>query len=315
LFNRFPATHSDVDADADEENEFEEEEEEEVNMGGMSQTMLEICDKAECSDEDMKNDSPADEVLSPVDEERALAMKALFDAQNPPVAKVMAQSKKEATSDALDGATLNSKEDDKADSPAAKEEIKTDSVGATVNSKDDDKTDSPAAKEEIKTENVGATVNSIKTDIAGATVNSKEEDKADSPASKEEIKSDIAGAALSSKDDDKADSPAAKDEFKTDIGDAEEPSTPKEAQDGADEKDFVPSETQAINAIETQSPIDRSNYAKAASTTDSAPRAKPARRNIGIVGKTTNKIRNGEAGRTTFSAFDLPMPKRKNNKK
>lgn len=279
-------------------------------MGGMSQTMLEICDKADChqEDEDIEEDAPEDEVLPPVDEERALAIQALVEAQNPTVAKAMAQSKDGAASNALDFATMSSKEEGETDSPSVKKEAASNPRdAATLNDKKEGKAYSPAVKNKVASN-----------DLDAATLGFTDDDKGDSPALKEALDA----ATSSSKDDDKADSPAFKEEIKTGNPGAEGAAMLEKAQDGANGKELFAcspsgpsSETQAINAAETQSPIARSKIAKAASTADPVPRAKPVRRNIGIVGKTTNKIRNGEAGRTTFSAFDLPMPKRKNKKK
>ena len=72
------------------------------------------------------------------------------------------------------------------------------------------------------------------------------------------------------------------------------------------------SDTQQINAIETQSPIDRSSIVVPRWKGHSS--SKPGPQNIGIVGKTAKGIRNGDAGRTTFSALDLPRPQRKEKK-
>jgi hypothetical protein len=73
------------------------------------------------------------------------------------------------------------------------------------------------------------------------------------------------------------------------------------------------SDTQQINAIETQSPIDRSSITIPRLKGQSSCKLGP--HNIGIVGKTSKGIRNGDAGRTTFSALDLPRPQRKEKKK
>ena len=67
--------------------------------------------------------------------------------------------------------------------------------------------------------------------------------------------------------------------------------------------------TQQIDAIETQSPIDQSSIPMPPLDADSMPTMKLPAQNFGLVGKTAKSIRNGEAGRTTFSAFDLPLPK------
>ena len=64
-----------------------------------------------------------------------------------------------------------------------------------------------------------------------------------------------------------------------------------------------------IDAIETRAAIVRSSIAIPPLDTDSSPKTKPPTQNIGIVGKTANGIRDGKAGRTTFSALDLPTPK------
>ena len=53
----------------------------------------------------------------------------------------------------------------------------------------------------------------------------------------------------------------------------------------------------------------RSSVAIPPLDTDSSPKTKPPTQNIGIVGKAAKGIRNGKAGRTTFSALDLPTPK------
>ena len=67
--------------------------------------------------------------------------------------------------------------------------------------------------------------------------------------------------------------------------------------------------TQRIDAIETRAAIVRSSVAIPPSDTNSSPKTKPPTQNIGIVGKAAKGIRNGKAGRTTFSALDLPTPK------
>jgi len=104
---------SDGDGDGDEENEFDDgddyddddDEDEEVNLGGMSQTMLDLCDQVEVhgEEDDDVDEEPKQKAASPGAEERELAMAALRAAESSGAAYAEAMSRiDDASEDASD---------------------------------------------------------------------------------------------------------------------------------------------------------------------------------------------------------------------
>ena len=239
--------HSDV--DMDEENEFDDE----SNLGGMSQTMLDLCDRVDVHEEDEQAPQQATgqaertrDVMSPVDEERALALEALRAAENhgaEPVDGIC-----HSGADGL-SSQLNEPESPK---------VPSDDDGGVEAREPDSRGDGVAAVQSslgVKTE---------------SRLNDEEAPKKNHKKS---------GAGFGSE-----------------------------------------TETSVDGIIDTQSPI-RSHVAKAANAVTehlsqdaSATGKKASPRNVRLVGKTMNKIRDGEAGPTVFSAFDLPGGSRKKKK-
>jgi len=237
------------DVDEDEENEFDD-----SNVGGMSQTMLDMCDRVEVHEEDdeaAEQGDQAQDVLSPIQEERALDLEAPRETENRSGAV-------QVTRVSNAGHELVLSRPDAAESTRKTPEI------SKKESEDDAR-----ARERDTRDNSVAPPQSLLGMEKGHSSNHEEEE-------------------TNTKD------------RKSDYPDA-----------GSD-----------TEAIETQSPVPVSKAVTAvtepSSKTAPAPHKKAAPRNVGIVGQTSSRIRNGEAGRTAFSALDLPLPggshKKKNKK-
>lgn len=241
------------DVDDDEENEFDD-----SNLGGMSQTMLDMCDRVDVHEEDdeaaeqgeQAQGEHAQDVLSPIQEERALDLEALCETENRSGAVQVSRVSNAGPEEVLS-------RPDAAESTRKTPEI----------SNKESEDDARARELDTRENSVAAPPSPLGVEKAPSS-NHKEEE-----ANMKDRKSDYPDA-------------------------------------GSD-----------TEAIETQSPVPVSKAATAvtepSSNTAPGPHKKAGPRIVGIVGQTSSKIRNGEAGRTAFSALDLPLPggSRKKNKK